>query len=608
MNRRVSAIARSLLLFVSLLGTIAIGTAALAQHNPVPFVNQPLSPTSVAPGHAAFTLTVNGTGFASDAVVNWNGSARTTTFISSSQLQVAITAADVAYATTALITVANPSATDGASNALYFMVGASSSAVGFARIDIPVTLPSESYISGLAVADFNHDGKLDVAIATNGAATTVEVFLGNGDGTFQAPIVTNFSIAFYSLLVGDFNGDGNTDMAVASPEPNQSGGFESFLLYTLLGTGDGRFTLTGNGSVAGWPLVTGDFNADGDLDVVTIAADYEGINYYPAVSLGKGVGPFSGARRMVDIYAWGVPTVGDFNHDGRLDLVIPGRDYWGLTSDLYVFLGDGNGNFNSPILYPEPGHGDGFLNEGSSAAADINGDGYLDIVTTNLGVFLGNENGTFKQEPGVTVVGANVQLEGLQLADFNNDNKLDVVVMGNLGYPSEQQVVGLTLGNGNGTFQSSLNWAALDYSAYMAVGDFNGDGKLDMVAAGTEITDATIGETTLSLFLQTNFAISPAVLNFGTVNQGSSSTLISTLTNTGQGNESIESIQLIDGAGNYTESNNCGATLAPGASCAITVALTPKQGDALFSASVRITYGGALGSPQSILLTGSDIF
>jgi archaellum component FlaF (FlaF/FlaG flagellin family) len=129
-----------------------------------------------------------------------------------------------------------------------------------------------------------------------------------------------------------------------------------------------------------------------------------------------------------------------------------------------------------------------------------------------------------------------------------------------------------------------------------------------MVAAGTEITDATIGETTLSLFLQTNFAISPAVLNFGTVNQGSSSTLISTLTNTGQGNESIESIQLIDGAGNYTESNNCGATLAPGASCAITVALTPKQGDALFSASVRITYGGALGSPQSILLTGSDIF
>ena len=76
MNRRVSAITRSLLLLASLVGIIAAGTAALAQQSAVPFVNQPLSPTSIAPGHAAFTLTVNGTGFASDAVVNWNGSYR----------------------------------------------------------------------------------------------------------------------------------------------------------------------------------------------------------------------------------------------------------------------------------------------------------------------------------------------------------------------------------------------------------------------------------------------------------------------------------------------------------------------------------------------------
>jgi hypothetical protein len=607
MNRYVSAIARSLLLFASLLSAMAIGTAAFAQQSAVPFVNQPLSPTSVAPGHAAFTLSVDGTGFASDAVVNWNGSARTTTFVSSSQLQATITAADVAKATTALITVTNPSVTNGISNLVYFMVGASSSAVGFARIDIPLTLPSETYISGLAVADFNNDGKLDVAVATSGETTAIEVLLGNGDGTFQAPISTTFSIGFSSLVVGDFNGDGNIDLAAASPEPNY-GGFEQFFVCTLLGTGDGHFTLKGNGSVPGWPMVTGDFNADGNLDVVTMAADYEGINYYPAVSLGTGAGPFSGSRRMVDIYAWGVPTVGDFNHDGRLDLAIPGRDYWGLTTDLYVFLGDGNGSFDSPILYPEPGHGDSFLNAGSSAAADINGDGNLDIVTTALGVFLGNENGTFKQEPGVIVGGANVQLADLQLADFNNDNKLDVVLIENLGYPSEQQVVSLTLGNGNGTFQSPLNWAALEYSAYVAVGDFNGDGKLDMVAAGTDVVDATIGETTLSLFLQTDLVISPAVLNFGTVNQGSSSTLVSTLTNTGQANESIQSIQLIGGAGNYTENNDCGATLAPGASCEIAITLTPKQGDALFSASVSITYGGALGSPQSILLTGSDIF
>ncbi len=596
MNRRVSAITRSLLLFASL-----IGTAALAQHSPVPFVNQPLAPTSVAPGHAAFTLTVDGTGFASDAVVNWNGSARTTKFISSSQLQATITAADVASPTTASITVTNPSATNGISNVVYFMVGPSSSTVAFARQDIAVTLPSESYVSGLAVADFNNDGKLDVAIATVstvlGAPATVEVFLGKGDGTFQAPISTVFGIDMYALVVGDFNGDGNVDLAVASPYPNQSGGSTIYLLYTLLGTGDGHFTLTGNGSIPGFPLVTGDFNADGDLDVVTTATDYDGTDYYPAVTTGTGVGIFSGSLRIGDTYAWGMPSVGDFNHDGKLDLAIPGHNAYGVTPELYVFQGNGNGSFDRPIVYAQ--RGDVGWDAGSSATADINGDGDLDIVTDSDGVFLGNGDGTFSREPGVSIGGTN-----LNLADFNNDNKLDAVVMGNLGYPSDQQIVSLMLGNGDGTFQTSVNWAALNSSAYAAVGDFNGDGKLDLLLASNYVT---YGETALSLFLQTDFDISPAILNFGTVSPGSSSTLISTLTNNGSVSASIASIQLIAGGGNYTESNDCGITLAPGASCAVTVTFTPRSGYKVYSASVRITYGGALGSPQSILLTGSDI-
>lgn len=598
MNRPVSAITRSLLLLTSLIGIITVGTGALAQHSPVPFVNQPLSPTSIAPGQAAFTLTVNGTGFASDAAVNWNGSPRATTFISSSQLKATITAADVAHTATASIAVTNPSVTNGLSNVVYFMVGAPSPTVAFAREDILVTLPSESYVSGFAVADFNNDGKLDIAIATIstlfGAPATVEVFLGNGDGTFQAPISTTFSLDMYALVVGDFNGDGNVDLAVASPLPNQSGGSTDYLLYTLLGAGDGHFTLTGNGSVPGLPLVTGDFNADGDLDVVTTATNYEGTSYYPAVSLGTGVGPFSGSLRMGNTYAWGLPSVGDFNHDGKLDLAIPGHGPWG-GSELYVFLGNGNGSFDSPITYPQPGSGGGW-SEGSSVAADINDDGYLDIVTNDLGVFLGNGDGTFTHERGVSIGGAN-----LQLADFNNDNKLDAVVMGNLGYPSEQQIVSVMLGNGDGTFQSSVNWAALNSSTYAAVGDFNGDGKLDLLLASNYVT---YGETDLSLFLQTSLDISPGILNFGTVSVGSSSTLSSTLTNIGQQNESIESIRLTGTAGNFTQSNDCGADLAPGASCTVAVTLIPRQGDDLLSASLLISYTGALGSPQSILLIG----
>src|SRR5437667_11613632 len=86
--------------------TLFVSISILAQAaNPVPFVNQPLVPASVAPGSAGFTLTVNGTGFVSTAVVKWNGSARSTTFVTSSQLKASISSSDVASAGSATVTV-----------------------------------------------------------------------------------------------------------------------------------------------------------------------------------------------------------------------------------------------------------------------------------------------------------------------------------------------------------------------------------------------------------------------------------------------------------------------------------------------------------------------
>ena len=81
---------------------------ALGQNNPVPFVNQPLVPSAVAPGGPDFTLSVNGTGFVSGATVNWNGTPLATTFVSSSQLTATVPAANTAVNTTALVTVVNP--------------------------------------------------------------------------------------------------------------------------------------------------------------------------------------------------------------------------------------------------------------------------------------------------------------------------------------------------------------------------------------------------------------------------------------------------------------------------------------------------------------------
>src|SRR5271167_966362 len=102
--------------------TILCCISAMAQSNPVPVINQPLIPVTVKPGQKGFTMTVNGSGFASAAVVNWNGSSRTTEFFSSSQLKARIDAEDVAKPGTVVVTVVNPAPGGGTSNPVLFPI------------------------------------------------------------------------------------------------------------------------------------------------------------------------------------------------------------------------------------------------------------------------------------------------------------------------------------------------------------------------------------------------------------------------------------------------------------------------------------------------------
>src|SRR5439155_20127070 len=170
-------------LFLALIGlsksvTGMIATAGGA--NPVPLINQPLIPDAVAPGGAGFTLTVNGTGFVSESVVNWNGSARATTFVSNSQLTVSILVSDIAIASTASVTVVNPSPGGGTSNVEFFPITLATSSVLMSGSDYATAAnPAD-----VGVGDFNGDGKLDLAVTDNGAAA-VSILLGRGDGTFQ---------------------------------------------------------------------------------------------------------------------------------------------------------------------------------------------------------------------------------------------------------------------------------------------------------------------------------------------------------------------------------------------------------------------------------------
>jgi len=553
---------------------------ALAQTTPVAFVNQPLRPTSVNPGHAAFTLNVSGTGFKSGAVVNWNGSARTTTFVSASKLQAAITATDVAKPGTAAINVVNPGAQ--ASNTAYFLVHAPSAAVAFARRDLPVT--SAYFPGGYALGDFNHDGKLDIAVGGyQNPDYTLEVFLGKGDGTFQSPVTTISTYQPASLLAADLNGDGRLDLLLQDPSGST---------MVFLGNGDGTFAgQSFFGSVDYASSLAADLNRDGKLDFLTVGGGFSQGGYYEAAFLGNGDGTFVSSQGFQLSIQSGIPALGDFNHDGKLDLAVGGFE--GPSYAVDVFLGNGDGSFQNPVSYTTT------FPVNAVAAADINGDGNLDLVTDGVSVLLGKGDGTFTETADYSVA---VNPVSIQLADINNDGRLDaVLVQSSNNYPPIESY-SIMLGNGDGTFQNPVSWNSDTYifPGGPGVGDFNGDGKLDLVDLNT---NALTAWSTVTVLLQTTLEVSPTLMNFGAVNVGSSSTQTLTLTNVGARTLPLGPIHLVGPASGYSVNSGCGKSLASGASCPVEVTFTPASKKTL-TAIVGVAYQDT-GTPQYIELTGS---
>jgi hypothetical protein len=298
----------------------------------------------------------------------------------------------------------------------------------------------------VAVGDFDGDAKLDLAVANwgrNPADTpdfrgSVSVLLGNGDGTFQAAV--NYSTGTHpvSVAVGDFNRDGKPDLAVANTEPATPSGYGEApgSVSVLLGNGDGTFQPAVNYSVGTNPVsvAVSDVNGDGKPDLI-VAASGSNPNFFDSsvsVLLGNGDGTFQPAVN----YRTGTFTrslaVGDFNVDGKPDLAV--------------------------------------ANYGSHA------NGHTD---TSVSVLLGNGDGTF--QPAVNYKDGSLPLS-VAVGDFNGDGKLDLVV-GDQGFSYSDQGVSVLLGNGDGTFQTAVNFGAGPGSTSVALGDFNGDGAPDLAVA-----------------------------------------------------------------------------------------------------------------------------
>jgi len=242
----------------------ATSTDTSATTNPVPLINQPLVPDAAKPGGTAFPLIVNGTGFVSGSVVKWNGSSRTATFVRSSQLKASILASDIAKPGTGSVTVVNPSPGGGTSNVVFLEATTTSSSIAANLSEFG----SGQGADWVSAADFNRDGKRDLAVAECGN-NNVSILLSNGDGTFQAGV--NYAVGTYptSEAVGDFNGDGKLDLATTN--------FYSNNISVLLGNGDGTFQAAVEYSAGNSPfsLAIGDFNRDGKLDLAVANEGYE---------------------------------------------------------------------------------------------------------------------------------------------------------------------------------------------------------------------------------------------------------------------------------------------------------------------------------------------
>ena len=559
----------ALVLLVALLAA----PCASAQVNPVPLIDLPLAPAGAVPLGPSFTLTVNGAGFAPGSVVHWSGAARATSFISSGQLTATILASDIATAKTAGITVVSPTPGGGTSNSVVFEINNPTDTVFLTRSDFQ----TGSEPNTVAVADFNRDGKADIATVNEGNGT-VSILLGNGDGTFASPVSYSIGDAgdLESLAVGDFDGDGKLDLVVGGGPTN---------VFVLLGNGDGTFgppvSFQAGGSAS--DVAVGDFNGDGKLDVAVSNSAYDTVG----ILLGNGDGTF---QPPVTYPAGGraeYVAVGDFNGDGKLDLVT--ANAYNPPEGISVLLGNGDGTFQ-PYLYYQAG-----TTPQSLTVADFNGDGVLDIAAGNAGdstisVFVGNGDGTFQSQK---VYPAGTMPLWEASGDFNGDGKLDLAVSG-------EGSTSVLLGNGDGTFQAPLEFLGGTAADSVAVADFNRDGKLDLVTADEQASAVSV----LLQNVAPSALLTPTKLLFGKELLGTTSApREAMLTNTGTAALRKGSIKTT--SPDFPEENTCGSTVAVNASCTISVTFDPTESGARTGAIV--VNDNAVGSPQTVSLSGTGV-
>ncbi len=378
-----------------------------------------------------------------------------------------------------------------------------------------ITIPNAN--ASLVAADLNGDGKFDLAVMVlppNGPGN-VTVLLGKGDGTFGPPSTFPAGPSPLYLALSDFNGDGKPDLAVSN-YPTTAGAVGN--VAVLLGDGRGGFAApvfypVGKGPVT---IVADDFTGDGISDIVVLD---EGLDSNAVWTLvGKGDGTFRTAVSTTTPVGSGYLSYTDFDHDGKLDILIADE----RSSTMVLMFGNGDGTFRNPQRYTSSAEALSLgiipLQDGTTAilapgnianetmvyvadrtgaignfavqtlgktpvaiaAGDINGDGKPDVViadrtTGNLYVEISKGAAGFSSPQSFALPAAPV---AVALADLNHDGNADAIAATSSG-------LAVLKGSSAGTFSPPQVFGSGQNFVSLAVADFNGDGKPDVAAAAS---------------------------------------------------------------------------------------------------------------------------